>query len=75
MFGLQPIHLVLILIIALVIFGPKRLPELGQSLGKSINEFRNATKDVQEPLNEAAATVKGTPAPQAKNTEEAPKEG
>ncbi len=45
MFGLQPIHLILILIIALVIFGPSRLPELGRSLGDSINEFRRATKE------------------------------
>ncbi len=75
MFGLQPLHLVLILIIALVIFGPKRLPELGKSLGESINEFRNATKDVHEPLNEAAAAAKGTPVAPAKSTDEAPKEG
>ncbi len=75
MFGLQPIHLILILIIALVIFGPKRLPELGQSLGKSIKEFQNATKDVQEPLNQATASAKGAPVAQATSTDEASKEG
>ncbi len=59
MFGLQPFHLILILIIALVIFGPSRLPELGRSLGKSITEFKNATHDLSEPINQAAdaATV------------------
>ncbi len=49
MFGLQPIHLILILIIALIIFGPSRLPELGRSLGKSITEFKDATREITEP--------------------------
>ena len=41
MFGLfQPMHLIIILAIALVIFGPKRLPELGAGLGKSLREFQ-----------------------------------
>ena len=35
-----PLELVVVLIIALVIFGPKRLPELGRSMGKGIREFR-----------------------------------
>ncbi len=39
---LQPMHLLLILGIALVIFGPKRLPELGKSLGQSIRGFKDA---------------------------------
>jgi sec-independent protein translocase protein TatA len=54
-FGLQPMHLILILIIALVIFGPKRLPEMGRSLGQAINEFKNATSDDKpEPSGEPA---------------------
>ncbi len=53
MWGLQPIHLILILIIALVVFGPARLPELGRSLGKSITEFKNATRDLSDPLQQA----------------------
>ena len=35
-------ELVIVLVIALVIFGPKRLPELGQSLGKGMREFKNS---------------------------------
>ncbi|HEX9116754.1 MAG TPA: twin-arginine translocase TatA/TatE family subunit [Anaerolineae bacterium] len=54
MWGLQPLHLVLILIIALVIFGPARLPELGKSLGKSITEFKNATREMTDPVRQAA---------------------
>jgi sec-independent protein translocase protein TatA len=37
-----PLELVVVLIIALVIFGPKRLPELGRSMGKGIREFRGS---------------------------------
>ncbi len=45
---LQPAHLILILGIALLIFGPKKLPELGQGLGKGIRGFKNALKGVSE---------------------------
>jgi sec-independent protein translocase protein TatA len=38
----QPMHLVLILGIAVLVFGPKRLPELGRGLGQSIRGFREA---------------------------------
>jgi len=43
----QPMHLVLILLIVLIIFGPGKLPELGEGLGKSIKAFKNAMKDEQ----------------------------
>ena len=39
---LQPMHLLLIAIIAIVFFGPKRLPELGKGLGEGIRGFRDA---------------------------------
>lgn len=38
----QPMHLIIILVIALVILGPGKLPELGKGLGKSIREFKKA---------------------------------
>ena len=38
----QPLHLVVILFIALLVFGPKRLPELGKGLGESIRGFKQA---------------------------------
>ncbi len=41
-------HLILILLIVLIIFGPGKLPELGAGLGKSIKEFKKAMKDGQE---------------------------
>jgi sec-independent protein translocase protein TatA len=48
-----PLELVIILVIALIILGPGKLPDVGASLGKSIREFRKASSDIQE-----AATVK-----------------
>jgi sec-independent protein translocase protein TatA len=43
MFGnIGPLEIIVVLIIALVVFGPKRLPELGRSLGKGIREFRGS---------------------------------
>jgi len=40
--NIGPLELAIVLIIALVVFGPKRLPELGRSLGKGIREFRGS---------------------------------
>ena len=45
---LQPSHLLLILVVALFIFGPKKLPELGQGLGKGIRSFRDSMKNATE---------------------------
>ncbi len=41
----QPVHLLIILVIALVVFGPGKLPDLGAGLGKGIREFRKAIHD------------------------------
>ena len=46
-----PLELVIILVIALLILGPGKLPDVGASLGKSIREFRKASSDVQEAVN------------------------
>ncbi len=40
----QPTHLIIILIIVLVLFGPGKLPDLGKGLGKGIREFKDALK-------------------------------
>jgi len=42
---LQPMHLILILAIALIIFGPGKLPQIGSGLGQSIREFKKALND------------------------------
>ena len=43
-----PLELVIILVIALIILGPGKLPDVGASLGKSIREFRKASSDIQD---------------------------
>lgn len=45
------IEILVILVIALVIFGPKKLPEMGRSLGKAIREFKSAGNDIKDELN------------------------
>ena len=45
-------ELVIILVIALIIFGPRKLPELGRSLGKSIGEFKRASNELRHTLDE-----------------------
>jgi sec-independent protein translocase protein TatA len=43
-------ELILILVIALIVFGPRKLPEIGKSVGKMVVEFRKATSDFQRTL-------------------------
>jgi TatA/E family protein of Tat protein translocase len=50
--GIGPGELLLILILALIIFGPRRLPEIGRALGKSIREFRQASEELTEQFRE-----------------------
>jgi sec-independent protein translocase protein TatA len=53
-----PLELIIVLVIALLVLGPGRLPDVGAALGKSIREFRKATSDVQE-----ATKIDVTPLP------------
>jgi sec-independent protein translocase protein TatA len=48
--GMQ--ELIIIFVIALIIFGPRKLPELGRSLGKSLAEFKRASNDLRNTLEE-----------------------
>ncbi len=45
-------ELIIILVIALIIFGPRKLPELGRSLGKSLGEFKRASNELRSTLEE-----------------------
>ena len=51
MFNIGPQEIILILVIALIVFGPKRLPEIGRTVGKSLREFRRASDDIRQELN------------------------
>jgi sec-independent protein translocase protein TatA len=54
---LQPTHLLFILVVALIVLGPKRLPEVGRSLGRGIRDFRAAMGgDEDEPAEVPAVT-------------------
>jgi sec-independent protein translocase protein TatA len=58
---LQPRHLLVILVVALFIFGPKKLPELGKGLAEGIRNFKKAISDTAEPT---AASNAGPDKPQ-----------
>lgn len=53
MFNLGMPELIVILVIALVVFGPAKLPELGKALGKSIREFKSATTEIKEDVQKS----------------------
>lgn len=62
MFGLGVPELVLILVLALIIFGPNKLPEVGSALGRTIKEFKQSTKEVEkeviEPIKDTITSEK-----------------
>jgi len=49
MFDFSPIQIAIVLLIVLVVFGPKRLPELGRSIGRGLREFRSSMAGDDEP--------------------------
>jgi len=78
-------ELIVIFVIALIVFGPRKLPELGRSLGRGIAEFKKATSELQSSLEEeirleerrldAKATAPVAPAPVSEDTTPVSKAG
>jgi TatA/E family protein of Tat protein translocase len=60
-FNIGPLELIIVLVIALLILGPGKLPEVGSALGKTIREFRKASQDIQD----SVSTTSPAPAPPA----------
>jgi sec-independent protein translocase protein TatA len=50
--AVEPIHILIVLIVVLLLFGAKRLPELGKSLGSGIREFKKSTQELHGPVEE-----------------------
>lgn len=63
---LQPTHLIFLLVVALLVLGPKRLPEAGRALGKGIRDFRGALSGIEsEAANMFSDDEPSTAAPEA----------
>ncbi len=60
--ALSPMHLILILGIAILILGPKRLPEAGEALGRALREFRDAVGGTAEGATPGTAPMQAAPA-------------
>ena len=65
-----PLHLIIVLAILLVIFGPRRLPELGSGLGKAISGFRKATSE--QAIDQVVETTAEAPRTQAERNTNGP---
>jgi TatA/E family protein of Tat protein translocase len=68
MFGLSPAHLLIIMVIALIVVGPGKLPEVGAAIGKSVREFQKASGGITDTLtgvvSSATQPTQPTQAPQ-----------
>ena len=59
MFGIGTPEIIIIIVVALLVFGPKRLPDIGKSLGKGLREFKKATTEFKDQFNDPANNEEG----------------
>jgi sec-independent protein translocase protein TatA len=73
---LQPTHLIFVLVVALLVLGPKRLPEVGRSLGKGLRDFKSALSGDERifPDEVPSQTSNGSTTPAAEPAEQTPAE-
>jgi TatA/E family protein of Tat protein translocase len=65
MFNIGPMELIVIFLVALLVVGPKRLPEVGRSIGKALREFRRTTEEVRSTFE---ASLEDEPSPNGEGT-------
>jgi sec-independent protein translocase protein TatA len=73
--NIGPLEIVVILIIALIVFGPKRLPELGRSMGKGIREFKSSLTSDKDDDDDDVRELERSNRETVLREEEAPLEG
>ena len=57
MMGIGPMEILGILVLALVVFGPKRLPEMGKSIGQAIREFKSVGNEIQDEITKVTEDI------------------
>ena len=71
-FGLQPIHLVVIVVVALLIFGPKRLPQIGRWIAKTFSEFRKGARDMADGFRQETTAQEQSQGPRTEGSQAPP---
>jgi sec-independent protein translocase protein TatA len=61
-FDISPIQIIIVLVIALLVFGPKRLPEMGRTIGRGIREFKGAVLDHDDAARDRRDEAEPAPA-------------
>jgi sec-independent protein translocase protein TatA len=65
-FNIGPAELFVVVLVVIVFFGSKKIPELMRGLGKGIREFKNATSDIQEEINKNVRSIEKEVDPKSK---------